>query len=149
MDEVDRGPTPAQRTLVVGALVLLLVAGLGGVEAWPLTGWRLFSESRGDQQTGWALQTVAADGAVSPFSLAELPVGYRLATWPLGDLPEGPSTEGDALCADLLEGAVAARPDTTELRILRDRQRMVRLEHGWARVHHATLVLSCTREAAP
>jgi hypothetical protein len=146
--EVDGGPTRAPRALVVGALVVLLVAGLREVEAWPLTAWRLFSGTRGDEQTGWALQTVDTAGEVAPFSLADLPVGYRLATWPLGDLPAGPSAEGDALCAELLARVIEAQPDTAQLRILRDRQRMERLDDGdWGRVHAASPVVSCRREA--
>ena len=147
MDDVDRGPTRAQQALVVGTLVLLLFAGLREVEAWPLTAWRLFSGTRSAEQAGWALETVDAAGEVTPFSLGDLPVGYRLATWPLGDLPREPSAEGTALCGELLAAARDVQPDVAGLRILRDRQRLVERDGDLTRVHAKTLVIRCDAEA--
>jgi hypothetical protein len=143
----DTRPTLAQRALVLGALGLLAVGGLGGIEAWPLTAWRLFSQDRGPAQSGWALETVDAAGGVERLGFGQLPVGHRMATWRLGDAVRDPAGDGPEVCGLLLVAARDLRPDTEGLRILRDRQRMVEGPDGWTRVHDPQTVLTCGREA--
>ena len=59
------------------ALVAAVAAcGLGGVEAWPLTGWRLFSERRGPVATRLEARTVADDGTEAPVPFGRLPHAY-------------------------------------------------------------------------
>ena len=142
----DTRPTPAQRALVLGALALLVVGGLGGTEAWPLTAWRLFSQDRGPVQSGWALETVDAAGGVDRLGFGQLPVAYRMATWRLGDAVRDPAGNGAEVCDLLLQAARDLRPGTEGLRILRDRQRMVDGSDGWTRVHDPQTVLTCGRE---
>jgi hypothetical protein len=49
------------------------VSGAAGVEAWPLTGWRLFSQRRGPVSTRLEARAVAADGAEVPVPFGRLP----------------------------------------------------------------------------
>ncbi len=52
---------PWSRRFVVAFLFVFVVCGVVGVEAWPLTGWRLFSHARGPHQVSW--QAVAVEGS--------------------------------------------------------------------------------------
>src|SRR3546814_14523051 len=82
-----RAPGRGPRALVVGALVLLLVPGVIGFDAWPLTAWRLFSLARDDDQTRWVLEAAISDGDARVVSLPALPPRYRNAEWPMAELP--------------------------------------------------------------
>ncbi|HUR22934.1 MAG TPA: hypothetical protein VMZ73_03575 [Acidimicrobiales bacterium] len=73
----DRRPPLATRVFVYGFLGLFFVTGLAGVEAWPLTGWKLFSRVRTDRQVGWEAVTVDGAGRERPVPFPALPRGYR------------------------------------------------------------------------
>ena len=125
VDVADQGPPRSGRWLVGVALVLLLVPGLIGFDAWPLTAWRLFSLSRTDHQTRWVLEAENAEGSTERVSLEELPLRYRHAEWPMAELPGASDRQRAAVCQALLEAVVDVRPDTVALAIQRDRQRLV------------------------
>jgi hypothetical protein len=62
----------------VGAyLAVFLVCGLVGLEAWPLTGWRLFADARPARQPGFQAVTVDRAGRETPIPFADLPAGYQ------------------------------------------------------------------------
>jgi hypothetical protein len=143
VDEADRAPGALPKAVVILTLVLLVVAGLRSTEAWPLTGWRLFSGVRTDHQTGWSFETVDPSGATAPLSLSSLPLGYQLATWRLSGVPAGPSARGTAFCSALLHPVLDRRPSTIELRISRDHERLVRRHGDWVTLHDKTVVLRC------
>jgi hypothetical protein len=139
------GPSRGQRRLVLGALGVLLLGGLVGMEAWPVTAWRLFSEPRGTVQAGFALQAVEADGTVTRVALGGLPMGYRMAGHPLEDAVETGSGDEAAVCTALLEQVQRDRPAATELRILHTRRRLAQLDGGWGSVEvGAEEVARCT-----
>jgi len=144
--ETDEAPR-AGRRLVTGALALLLVAGVIGFEAWPLTAWRLFSLSRGDQQTMWVLHATTPDEADRVVDLEELPLRYRHAAWPMAELPGASEARREDLCQALLEPASDVLPGLTELRLVRDRQRLVEAEGDWVVSHDPETVHSCRPEA--
>ncbi len=59
------------------ALVAAVAAcGFVGVEAWPLTGWRLFSERRGPVTIRLEARTVTADGSEALVPFGRLPHSY-------------------------------------------------------------------------
>jgi hypothetical protein len=60
--------------LFLGAFV---VCALAGIEAWPLTGWRLFSHLRHEHQTTWQAFAVDASGGETRVSFARLPAAYH------------------------------------------------------------------------
>jgi hypothetical protein len=131
------------RWLVGGLLVLLLVPGLIGFDAWPLTGWRLFSLARDEAQTRWVLEAVGADGNARVVSLEELPLGYRHAEWPLADLPGASTERREAVCQALLGAVVEVEPETAALRIARDRAELVERGGDWMVVDDLETVHEC------
>jgi hypothetical protein len=137
------GPPRAARWLVGAALVLLLIPGLVGFDAWPLTGWRLFSLARDEDQTRWVLEAVGADGDTRIVSLEELPLRYRNAEWQMAELPDASATTRDAVCGSLAEAVLRVVPRTAELRIVRDRQRLVDVDGGWKVEHDMEVFHAC------
>lgn len=142
-------PSRSARWLVLAAMVLLLVPGLVGFEAWPLTAWRLFSLSRDERQTAWVLEASAVSGESRTVSLEELPLRFRHAAWPMSELPGASQQRREDVCQALLAPTLALVPDLTELRIVRDRQRLVREASGWVVSHDPETVHSCQPGAAP
>lgn len=133
----------AARWLVGAVLVLLLVPGLIGFEAWPLTGWRLFSLARDDTQTRWVLQAVDEAGSARLVSLEELPLRYRHAEWPMADLPGASPERRQDVCEALLGAVVDVEPGTAELHIARDRARLVERQSEWVVVDDLEVVHTC------
>jgi hypothetical protein len=133
-DAQDRAPRSA-RVFVAVLFVLLLVPGLVGIEAWPLTRWRLFSLSRDADQTRWVLEAVDAGGDRRVVSLEELPLGYRHAEWPMAELPGASDERRDAVCLALAEAVGKVHPDTVELALSRDHTRLVERGGEWVTEH--------------
>lgn len=75
-DDVPRWTRPFVATFLAAFLLVALV----GVDAWPLTGWRLFSHLRSSHQTTWNAATVDAAGAEHPVRFARFPAmrGFSL-----------------------------------------------------------------------
>jgi hypothetical protein len=144
-DAAADGPPRSGRILVAVLLVLLLVPGLIGFDAWPLTGWRLFSVSRDAEQTRWVVEAVAADGGRRIVSLEELPLRYRHAEWPMAELPGASEARRDAVCEALAGAVVAAVPGTVEVVIARDHARLVEGDDGhWSTAHELEPFHACT-----
>lgn len=140
-------PVPAGgRRLVLGALALLLVAGLIGFEAWPLTAWRLFSLSRRGQQTAWVLHATTPDDPARLVDPEELPLRYRHAAWPMAELPGASDERREDVCRALLEPALEVVPDLIELRLVRDRQRLVERDGDWVVEHDPEPLHACAPE---
>lgn len=129
--------------LVAVLLVLLLVPGIVGFDAWPLTGWRLFSMSRDATQNQWVVQAVAPDGEVTTVSLEELPLGYRHAEWPMAELPGASEAERQGICRALAGAVVDVHPDTVEVRLAKDAKEMVEKDGEWVVEHDPEVVTSC------
>ena len=152
-DSSDHGPTRLQRGVVVAALALLLVPGLIGFDAWPLTGWRLFSLARTDRQTRWVVETLDANDVATPFSLEQLPMRYRNAEWPLSDLGHAlrPPTRGRLPGpAGRRAGRPQPRRDTSPpipwraSRSCGTTRQLVHRADRWVVLHHRTVLHRCT-----
>jgi hypothetical protein len=92
-------PAPAwTRRFVAAYLAAFLLCGLLGVEAWPLTGWRLFADARQARQPGWQAVTVDAAGRETPIPFPDLPVGYHGNVQVLKGFPALPARRKLAVC---------------------------------------------------
>ena len=133
-----------QRVFVWALLAALCIPGVIGFELWPASGWRLFSLSRDDSQTVWVLEADTPEDGVRRVSLEELPVAYRLADWVLAELPKSSEARREAVCAALLRAtADEVVPDATAFQIVRDRQRLVRIDGGTRRAHDREVIHRC------
>ena len=96
-DRVERVGKGTKR-FVVAFLAVFVVCGLGSVELWPLTGWRLYSALRTEERSSWQLRAVDADGDEQPIVLGDLPLGYRNTTSILDEFPSLTADERDEVC---------------------------------------------------
>jgi hypothetical protein len=141
---VDTDTVPRSARWLVGALlVLLLVPGLVGFDAWPLTGWRLFSVARDETQTLWVLEAVHDDGTSRLVDVEELPLRYRHAEWPMADLPGASIERRQAVCEALLGAVVKVEPGTAQLRIARDRARLEERDGDWTVIDDLEVIHTC------
>jgi hypothetical protein len=111
-------PPRRVRTFVAVFLGAFVLCGLLGLELWPLTGWRLFSQLRTDHQVTWQAAAVGAEGETQ-IRFAELPRAYRnfpLVMRTYSALPRAAQVEA---CRLWLEAARGSIPAATELRIYR------------------------------
>jgi hypothetical protein len=141
-------PPRGVRVFVAVFLAAFLVCGLFGLELWPLTGWRLFSQLRTDHQVAWRATAVGEDGE-KQIRFAELPRAYRNFPLVMRTFSELPRAEQAAACRAWLEAARRERPGTRTLRLYRI---------DWYLSHrhgprdgpppHFTLLLSCDRDEA-
>jgi hypothetical protein len=65
------------RWYVWSFLAAFVVCGVVGIEAWPLTGFRLFSHLRHQQQIDWQAFAVRPDGREAWLPLSRFPGGYN------------------------------------------------------------------------
>ncbi|MBI4261422.1 MAG: hypothetical protein HY658_12750 [Actinobacteria bacterium] len=108
------------RPFVAVFLALFVVTGLLGIEAWPLTGWRLFAAERTARQVGYRATVVRDDGAEAPLSFGRLGPAFRGSTLALARFPEMPAAEREAVCS-AWAGALRARGRSVrEIRVYRE-----------------------------
>jgi len=153
MTEIERRsdelPPRGVRAFVAVFLSAFVACGLLGLELWPLTGWRLFSELRTDHQVTWRA-TVVAGEEEAQIAFAELPRAYRNFPLVMRTFAGLPPAEQTAACRAWLDAALRERPQATEVRIYRV---------DWYLSHRngardgppptSTLLLACDREEAP
>jgi hypothetical protein len=101
--------------LFLGAFV---VCGVAGIEAWPLTGFRLFSHLRSEHQTAWRAYVVGPDGRERPVLFSRLGEAYRGFGLVMKTYPSlTPSARG-RVC-EAWTRAVARGSNPPELRVYR------------------------------
>jgi hypothetical protein len=135
---------PRRARWFVGILLLAMaVPGVIGFDAWPLTGWRLFSLARDDSQTAWVLDAVDGQGATQVVELEQLPLRYRHAEWPMAELPGASTARQEAVCQALLGAVADLEPQAVALNITRDRQHMVERDGEWTVTHDPEVIHTC------
>ncbi|MEA2932056.1 MAG: hypothetical protein QOI56_841 [Actinomycetota bacterium] len=68
---------PGVRAFVAVFLALFVACALLQVEAWPFSGWKLFSQLRTDETRGWLATAVEAEGVEAPIPFGSFPPGHR------------------------------------------------------------------------
>jgi hypothetical protein len=102
----------------VGAyLAVFVVCGLVGLEAWPLTGWRLFADARQARQPGFQAVTVDRAGRETPVPFAGLPAGYQGNVQVLRGFAGLPAGEQAAVCQAWAEAVRSRGGEVAEVRI--------------------------------
>jgi hypothetical protein len=139
IDQADEDRAPRSARWLVGVLfALLLVPGLIGFDAWPMTGWRLFSASRHATDTRWIVQRVGAGDAIT-VDLNDLPLGFSNAEWPMAEHPH----RHQAICEAMAEAVGHRWPDTREVRLAKDHEKMVHQGGEWVVTHDVEVQVTC------
>ena len=118
----DGQPAPAPRWArwFVGAyLALFVLCGVAGLEAWPLTGWRLFADARPARQPGFQAVTVDGQGRETPIPFRDLPAGYHGDVQILKGFAALPPARQAAVCRAWAEAVRDRGGEVAEVRIYR------------------------------
>jgi hypothetical protein len=135
----DERPPRSVRAFVAVFLVAFAVCGLGGLEAWPLTGWKLFSSLRTSQQTVWLAVEVDRAGHETRIPFDRLPRGYGNFVLVMRDFASLPAERRLAVCHTWADAARGLASDAAEVRIYKVVRDLSR--RGQAPTH--TLLLAC------
>ena len=79
-------------------LAVFVVCGIGTFEVLPFSGFRLFSELRGDERVSWQLRAVDDRGREFPIALGALPLSYRKTSLLIGDWEDLAPQRRDDIC---------------------------------------------------
>jgi hypothetical protein len=86
------------RVFVAVFLSAFLLCGLTGVEAWPLSGFRLFSHLRTEDHVGWTATSEDRVGQETPIPFHFLPEAYRGFGFVARELPGMSAVDRLATC---------------------------------------------------
>jgi hypothetical protein len=148
-NETDR-PQPWARPFVAVLLAAFVTCGILGIEAWPLSGFRLFSAPRSSVATGWRLVAVTVDGEQVPVNVSRLGAAYRGFGFVARSLDDLPTSERVAVCGAWLRAAAASIGiDTADLMLVKVEQTLLpRDEDGPLAEPRSTVVSTCTGQPA-
>jgi hypothetical protein len=105
---MSEAPAPRfARPFVAVFLVAVVVSAVATLEAWPLTGWRLFSHLRTDEQSAWSATAVDERGREVAYPLGRSEMGYRGFIFLMGGFAERSPAEQQELCDTWREGTEA------------------------------------------
>lgn len=94
----ERPPGRVVRALVGAGLAVFVVGSLADVEAWPLTGWKLYSNPRGPTTATWRAVVVDGRGVEHNIDFKTLPVAYHQGVNILTDLRTMTRPERQRVC---------------------------------------------------
>lgn len=83
---------------MLALLAVVVVAGFGGVERWPLTGWRLYSRLRSERSVDWEAVAVDDRGGETAIDPRDLPLGFRHLPLVLAEFPGLPEADRAEVC---------------------------------------------------
>jgi hypothetical protein len=116
-DGSDR-PQRWARPFVTLLLATFLICGVFGIEAWPLSGFRLFSAPRGPISSGWRLIAVTEDGTEVPVNVSRLGAAYRGFGFVARTFQELSPAERAAACRAWAGAASSIGIDVATLRLV-------------------------------
>jgi hypothetical protein len=105
------------RRYVAAFMAAFVLCGVFGLEAWPLTGWRLFADARRAEQASWQAVAVDASGREQPIAFAELPAGFHGNVQVLKSFPAlGPARQA-ATCDAWAQALRARGAEVAQVRV--------------------------------
>ena len=107
-ETVDQPPPRWTRWFVAAFLTVFVVSGLAGIEAWPFTGFRLFSHLRHESVTTWHAAVVDGSGNRTRVRFADLPAAYGGASLLMEKFDSISTSQQDAACRSWLRAARAS-----------------------------------------
>jgi hypothetical protein len=111
------------RWLAWGFLAVLLATASLGVEAWPFTGFRLFSHVRSGTTAAWQVVAIESGHEV-PVNVASLGRGFRGVDWVLARFGSMSQHEREKVCAAWEDALRSKGRNVSGLRIYRTTRRV-------------------------
>ena len=110
---------PRTRRGVHAFLLVFAITGIAHLELYPFSGFRLFSELRGDERRGWQLRAVDDEGEEVGISLGHLPLGYRQTARLIPGMADMSADERDEICNAWADPLRARGVEVVRVRIYR------------------------------
>ena len=130
-------------------LAAFVTCGLLGIEAWPLSGFRLFSAPRTTLTTGWRLVAVTADGEQVPVNVSQFGAAYRGFGFVARSFDDLTPPERAAVCGVWLRAAASIGIDAARLMLVKVEQLLEpRDREGPLTEPQRTTEAACSAEAA-
>jgi hypothetical protein len=107
------------RGFVAAFFTLFVVCAVAGINAWPFSGWRLFSQARTEHVAVWTARGVNGAGEVGPIPFRLMPPAYASFGLLMRDFPSLPEARQVAMCSAWIEGARAAGVPVVSIRLVR------------------------------
>ena len=140
---------PWARPFVALLVAAFLACGILGIEAWPLSGFRLFSAPRSSVSTGWRLVAITSDGSEEPVNVSRLGSAYRGFGFVARSFEDLPTADRNAVCRVWLRAARSIGIEAVGLRLVRVEQSLVpRDADGPLREPRTIVVETCDRGSA-
>ena len=140
-------PQPWARPFVAVLMVAFLTCGVSGIEAWPLSGFRLFSAPRSPVSTSWRLVAVTPAGAEGPVNVSRLGPAYRGFGFVARGFEDLPPADRSAVCLVWLRAALSIGVEAPTLRLVKVEQPVVpRSVDGPLAPPRRTVVATCNAE---
>lgn len=118
-------PQPWARPFVTLLVAAFLTCGVLGIEAWPLSGFRLFSAPRSERSVGWRLVALEADGGSAPVNVSRLGAAYRGFGFIARTFDELSWGERAEFCAIWARAAASIGIDAVGFHVIRIEQRLI------------------------
>jgi hypothetical protein len=142
-------PQPWARPFVAVLLAAFVTCGVLGIEAWPFSGFRLFSAPRGAVTTGWRLIAVTADGEQVQVNVSRLGAAYRGFGFVARSFDDLTARERAAVCGVWLRAAASIGIAAAALQLVRVDQALVpRNDEGPLVDPRRTVVSTCSGVAS-
>ena len=107
------------RPFLYGVVVLLLVCALAGLEWWPFTGFRLFSQVRSSTDVSYEVRTVTHGGVEQSLNFGSYPPSFRQYSRLLVRMADLTTAERNRICQAWATGAAKRGVDVAQVRIYR------------------------------
>lgn len=117
------------RVFSVALLCSLVWFGWNKIEHWPFTGWRLYSNMKGNTSGSYFPFRVDADGVLHRVDFTAMPDAYSRAPYLLEKFDRFSDAQREAVCDAIAEGERVGGREVEAIRIFWERYR-VRIVDG-------------------
>jgi hypothetical protein len=112
------------RVFALALVAALAYCGWNAVEKWPFTGWRLYSNMKGNTAGSYFAFRVDRDDVAHRVDYTELPDAYSRAPYLLEKLDRTPEARREAICDAIAEGERGEGRDVRAIHIYWERYRV-------------------------
>lgn len=134
----------AKRAFLYLFLLTFIYFGVAGKEAWPMTGWRLFSSARTDHQASWEVEYVDTEGRSDRVPFERMSWAYRGFPQILRGFPNLSQEERLGVCSAWMTALEDMSIRPTRLEIHRTTWRLSDRDGLRARSADKVLAFTCT-----
>jgi hypothetical protein len=125
---------PDRVPVLARVVALTLIGALGwfgwnAIEKWPFTGWRLYSNMKGNTAGSFFAYRLDPDGSLHAIDYRELPDAYSRAPYLLEKFDRRTDAQREAVCRAIAEGERGEGREVDAIHIFWERYRVRLIDH--------------------